>query len=85
MPEYLHYDRLSDWDDDKVVLVEVVDSETGDVRTFFPNRRSGDQPLKDAFEEAHRILAQDVHIERIGVWLRDGVEWQDSWGTLIKP
>lgn len=82
-PKYIHFASLNDWDQDDVVLVEIFDSETADVRTYYPNRRSGPQPIDEAFDEAHRFVAQDPNISSIGVLLHEGVEWFPAWGILV--
>lgn len=85
IPQYLQYRQLHSWVENDVVLVEIDGPETGNVRTHIPNRQSGMQPLNEAFEEAHRFACQDPNIKRIGVWLRDEVEWLPAWGELIEP
>ncbi|MEH7905520.1 hypothetical protein V7794_30770 [Rhizobium laguerreae] len=83
-PEYLHFDDLDDWDEDDVVVVEIISNEIGNVRTHYPNRQSGPQPIEEAFDEAHRFLANDPNIHRIGVFIHPEAQWAPMWGVLIK-
>jgi hypothetical protein len=82
-PEYLHFLNLDDWDEDDIVIVEIVDNETGNVRSHYPNRQSGPKPIEEAFDEAHRFLTNDPNIHQIGVYLHPKAQWAPMWGVLI--
>lgn len=82
--KYLQYKTLDDWDDDDIVVVELFDSETGNVRAHHPNRQSGPKPIEDAFDEAHRLVVNEPHLEKVGVFLHRGVNWSSSWGVLVE-
>ena len=82
-PRYIHFKSLDEWDQDDVVVVEVFDNDTGNVRTHYPNRQSGPQPIEEAFDEAHRFITQDPNIAYIGVVLHEGAEWSPAWGVLL--
>lgn len=83
MTEYLLYTKLDEWQQNDVVVVHILDDEHARVRTHYPNRQSALQPIECAFDEAHRIARQDLHIKRIGVYLDEEAPWNPSWGTLI--
>jgi hypothetical protein len=85
-PTYIEYKHLHEWEDD-VVLIEILNNETGRVRQLVPGNGfvSDDLPLEEAFDFAHSIQIQDVYTKRIGVFLHKGVEWFGGWGERIKP
>lgn len=78
--QYIHYSKLSDWQHDYTVVVQIHDRETASVRSHFSNRVSETQPVEEALDEAHRFLANDPNIKKIGVILDEGAEWWPAWG-----
>ncbi len=84
MQKFIHYEDLSDWDEDDVVVVEIVDSETAYVRTHHEQTIRGPLPVKEAISDAKRFMSNVPGIRGIGAYLPEGVKWSSSWGELIR-
>lgn len=84
MTQFLHYARLSDWDENDIILVDFLDNETAQVRTFLQDNIHGPLPVTEAISDAQRFKHNVPGMRGIGAYLRDGVEWSPRWGELIE-
>lgn len=85
MQQFLHYERLSDWEnEDGVVVVHILDQHSARVRTHTPNIQSDPMAVEQAFDEAAKTLCEYPYITRIGVYLDEDAKWFPAWGEL-KP
>lgn len=83
MQQFVHYARLSDWEDDDVILVDI-DVDEAFLRIHRENDYRGPMPIFDALDRAVRVSNEHLTVKRVGVHLRDGARWNDAWGKLIE-
>lgn len=84
MQQFLHYERLSDWVENEIVLLDVREDGTAYVRTFLEDHVRGPLPVTEAISDARRFIHNVPGMKRIGVHLDEGAEWSPAWGEL-KP
>jgi hypothetical protein len=82
MNQFLHYNRISDWDEDEVILVDIRANGTAYVRTFLERHVRGPLPVPEAISDAYRFKHNTPGITAIGVHLDEGAKWSASWGNL---
>lgn len=84
MQQFIHYENISDWVEDDIILVDFIDGDTANVRTHLQELIRGPLPIKEAIADAQRFNFNVIGMKGIGAYLREGVEWSPEWGDLIK-
>lgn len=84
MKHFLHYTRLSDWEEQDAVVLVDIDVDEAFVRIHHEDDYRGPMPIFEALDRAVRISNEHLTVKRVGVHLRDSAKWNDAWGEL-KP